>query len=703
MTLEDGWLKLVTSPSSTSRLATLDRATISHRALLHTNFFSNLYQRHGDITLKTDCLQLSASPPQLLLASALLEGVRQEKTLDLATLQQEASTPQPALSLLLSSPSLSYTWTQQLFTLSLSCDTLSLSLRPPGKAKPLPLLSGLPPLPRSKVPWLLLTLQWPLGSSSSSTMPSLLLLHTGETSLLWEPRVGELLATWLKQQEQEIRPGFGGGDLSTERSSRAAVPLSPSPPFSPVLSTLQNLLVDISLSRLSLHLSSRPLPGSSSSVGELVARVSRSSSLPLLSLVLEAVTVHQASGRVDLSQYSSHPVLLPPGVWGPARDLLPWSLALSSLSLERPGASPSTLMRPLTTRCTLGASPSPHTQEALCLHADLSPLEVSLDRSGLSTLAAVASSLASCLLAFSSPAPVPPPLQVTRPVPGPPLLQRSVGSVSESALTSTQQSSLGPSSTTSPQAPSLWLQWTLPLASLTLLLPQDTLTVNLEDCSASLDRQAAYIKCQARLRSLSCSLAGAGGQPAPWPGHILACRSLLRPLYVHSPDTGAVEELEQEEEQEEGRGVFTLTLTCAEVAGLTKRLRPAGTKDKPLLVDASFQPPRYLTEFDIELRPVDVFLPMRLLQPLFTFLQPLSEVKLPSAPGPASSLSSSLLQYNSSTLPMLYLKTGRLRLFLLLLPAPDPEPVPDPLVPDFMLLQLQRAVLTSCVENPLSR
>ena len=47
---------------------------------------------------------------------------------------------------------------------------------------------------------------------------------------------------------------------------------------------------------------------------------------------------------------------------------------------------------------------------------------------------------------------------------------------------------------------------------------------------------------------------------------------------------------------------------------------------------------------------------------------------------------------------MAYVKAARLRLFLFL-----PDASHDPLLPDFLLVQLQRASLTSQVENPLSR
>ena len=96
-------MKLSSSPSSSSRLATLDRAVVTHRSLLHTQFWRNLYQRHGDITAKLDCLQLTVSPSQLMLASALIAGLSEGQPREVGQLVTDCSTSQPALALLLSS------------------------------------------------------------------------------------------------------------------------------------------------------------------------------------------------------------------------------------------------------------------------------------------------------------------------------------------------------------------------------------------------------------------------------------------------------------------------------------------------------------------------------------------------------------------------------------------------------------------------
>ena len=701
--MEDAWVKLSSSPSSSSRLATLDRAVVTHRSLLHTQFWRNLYQRHGDITAKLDCLQLTGSPPQLMLASALVAGLSEGQPREVGQLVTECSTSQPALALLLSSPHVSYTWTSQLFTLGATMDSLSLSLRPLGKAKAAPVLSGLAPVPRSSRGWLALTVQWPLKALGPG-LPTMFHLHLGETAALADPRLKDILNFWSALQNGSDSQGDVGEPQGTERSSRAATappPMSNSS-NSQLLACLSGTVVDISTSRLSLHMADRNLGHTGTTVGEVVARAGRGkNSLGLLTLSLASVKAHNASGRTDLAQFTTHPVLFPPAVWSPGKDNLPWSITLSSLSLERPAAD-SPLLAPVTTSCTLGSSPGPERGEAICLHADLSSVEFSIDKASIACAASVVSTLSSALLPVM-PAPPPAALLQVDPVSGPvpAILQRSLGSVSESAtpITSGHHSSAGLSNIPPTPGPtSLWLQWTLPLAALNLVTPSDTVRLILEDCSASLDKQPHYTKSQVLVRSLTGTIIGQGGTPAPFPGKLVSCRPrLLRPLYVYSPDTGGVEELEGEEEVVEGRGVFSLTVTCAEVQGLAKRLRTSASKEKLVLIDPTGQPTRFLTEFDMEVGPIDVFLPTKLLQPLLALTKPMLGAE-EAQQGSTSSVTSSLLHWNSSTLPMVYLKAARLRLFLLL-----PDASHDPLLPDFLLLQLQRASVTAQVENPLSR
>ena len=612
----------------------------------------------------------------------------------------DCSTSQPALALLLSSPHVSYTWTSQLFTLGATMDSLSLSLRPSGKAKAIPVLSGLAPVPRSAQGWLALTVQWPLKALGPG-LPTMFHLHLGETAALADPRMKDILNFWSALLKDPVDIGETQG---TERSSRAAT--SPPRPTtssnSQLLACLSGTVVDINTSRLSLHMADRNLGASGTTVGEVAARAGRAKNGPgLLTLSLASVKAHNASGRTDLAQFTTHPVLFPPAVWSPGKDNLPWSISLSSLSIERPGSA-SPLLAPVTTSCTLGSSPGPERGEAICLHADLTSVEFTLDKAGIASAASVVATLSSTLLPVM---PTPPPaaaLQVD-PVsgPAPAILQRSLGSVSESAtpITSGHHSSTGLANIPPTPGPtSLWLQWTLPLAALNLVTPTDTVRLILEDCSASLDKQPHYTKSQLRVRSLTGTITGQDGTPAPFPGKLVSCRPrLLRPLYVYSPDTGGVEELEGEEEVVEGRGVFSLTVTCAEVQGLAKRLRTSASKEKLVLIDPTGQPARFLTEFDIEVGPIDVFLPTKLLQPLLTLTKPMLAAD-EAQRGNVSSLPSSFLHWNSSTLPMVYLKAARLRLFLLL-----PDASHDPLLPDFLLLQLQRASMTAQVENPLSR
>ena len=212
-----------------------------------------------------------------MLASALVAGLSEGQPREVGQLVTDCSSSQPALALLLSSPHLSYTWTSQLFTLGVTMDSLSLSLRPSGKAKAAPVLSGLAPMPRSSQGWLALTVQWPLKAPGPG-LPTMFHLHLGETAALADPRLKDILNFWSTLQNPQ---GDIGEPQGTERSSRVATatPLPINSSNSQLLACLSGTVVDISTSRLSIHMADRNLGHSGTTVGEVVARAGRGKSI----------------------------------------------------------------------------------------------------------------------------------------------------------------------------------------------------------------------------------------------------------------------------------------------------------------------------------------------------------------------------------------------------------------------------------------
>jgi vacuolar protein sorting-associated protein 13B len=120
-------------------------------------------------------------------------------------------------------------------------------------------------------------------------------------------------------------------------------------------------------------------------------------------------------------------------------------------------------------------------------------------------------------------------------------------------------------------------------------------------------------------------------------------------------------------------------------------------------------PARFLTELDIQIQPLDLVLSTRLLHTLAAFVAPLSAAC--SRPHAASRLNTNrrsgyelMSGLNNNTLPLVYLKADRFRLFLahprLPAAAGSDEAAQQP---DFVLFQVGETRLTCQADNPLSR
>ena len=76
---------------------------------------------------------------------------------------------------------------------------------------------------------------------------------------------------------------------------------------------------------------------------------------------------------------SAMPFVLPDSLWNIHRDNLPWTLKLSQFAIDdiNQNGSKETLLEPISTNCTLGLNiKSPGF--AICIHADMTPLKASL-------------------------------------------------------------------------------------------------------------------------------------------------------------------------------------------------------------------------------------------------------------------------------------------------------------------------------------
>ena len=146
-----------------------------------------------------------------------------------------------------------------------------------------------------------------------------------------------------------------------------------------------------------------------------------------------------------------------------------------------------------------------------------------------------------------------------------------------------------------------------------------------------------------------------------------------------------------------------MTITKAECQNLMKKLKSSKGK----AFDPSNQPKRYLSEFDIEVNPVDIFLETSILEAALSVLYPLAMLKLPKSEKSMRSSGDLLLKFSNNNLPLVYLKSERIRIFTHIPRSKMSKYVfsdgDNDLLPDFILFQLNKASITSQVENPLTR
>jgi len=112
---------------------------------------------------------------------------------------------------------------------------------------------------------------------------------------------------------------------------------------------------------------------------------------------------------------------------------------------------------------------------------------------------------------------------------------------------------------------------------------------------------------------------------------------------------------------------------------------------------------RFLTELDVQIQPLDLVLSTQLLHTLAAFVSPLTALRRPHARSDHHRRSGYELMsgLNNNTLPLVYFKADRFRLFLA---HPRPPAISgESSRPDFVLFQVGETRLTCQADNPLSR
>ena len=747
ISLLDTWVKLVNNKEST-RLLSLDKATLSFKTLLYQNFWKNIYQKLGEAAFKIETLQVDFSLAQILCSVVCVTSVSHNLSNELfdEILKDSKASSQPIVSTVLNGFQANLSWTKEIYTAPVSLIGINVSVKGFGKTGSVPIFNGfcekssrnvslsscgqspgkaLLDVPASK--YLSGTLQWPC-QTLPHPVPTVIHLKMGQSSVLFDPILMEILLfsvscynTYTKKSIPQTESGvrsIKSEDIPDNETLNEEVGIT-------ALQCLTGALVDVKIGETSLYLSERSLASVSSgrvSVTEVVHRAARAAaSHHLVRLTLGEVRVSNANTRLDLAPYTQHPILFPQSVWTAGKVNFPWSWVLASFSASLVGPSYVTeILLPVNTNCSLGSAADDVTK-SLAIHVDMSSVQFILTSSIMTSLAQISQTFLSALMEAIPASDTKintSTTKVTQNTSSQHLVQRSLGSLSEPATaTATSVLSRGSGSPDEAGQWSLWLQWAIPQCSVTLAAERSELAtkveVTLEDTSISLDKQASYTKLKLRVRSVAGkhleSVSGGSFQPKNFPDHMICCQpDLLQTLYVYNPESSGVEILSDEDDidiNKMSKGVFNMTVTKAKCHSLIKKLKTS--KDTSI---ASDDTNRYLSEFDFEINPIDFFLESSILDSVLTVFYPLSSIRLlkKENPNQPSNHTDSLIQLNNNNLPMLYFKAERIRVFLLgpdaATPASDAaSPASDDLVPNFLLLQVGRASVTSQVENPLKR
>merc|ERR550519_2926888 len=201
--------------------------------------------------------------------------------------------------------------------------------------------------------------------------------------------------------------------------------------------------------------------------------------------------------------------------------------------------------------------------------------------------------------------------------------------------------------------------------------------LTLEDTSASIDSQGVYTKLKFKIVSANADhyIERNVGEfvHSCFPGKVLSSQmDMLSTLYVFSPNSSSVEVLLEEDEELKqnirSKGLFSLVITKAECQNVYKKLKhvmkEVNLDGKYGVLRVEAQSPRYLTEFDMEINPLDVFLGASVLETLLQAAKPFANFKFPERKNSEGTLADMAIQLSNQNLPMLYLKSKCIRVFL---------------------------------------
>ncbi len=509
--------------------------------------------------------------------------------------------------------------------------------------------------------------------------------------------------------------------------------------------TLNSLLVQFSVDHHQLFIPRRTLlKVAGKTVLETVRRAQDSREHFILGASLPSVILENVSHKPMILQFlNAIPFDIPESVWTIGRDNLPWTLALSQLSVFTLYEKKSFLLESVTTSCTLGLTARNNKKGsnsiALCVHADVSPIKFCLDENQLIFIVNMAEGFMT-LLARAFPN-LTRPNQNQRSLPDVSLTEAGGGSGSTAAGPSLARPNLDIFSETSLQLSdvldsvmpdtekslSLWMQWTLPQICVQAIAQESNMMVlNMEDCQSSFDWTPVYFKMKSRISTANVYSKIRNNPRFAWElspasrGHVFSCgEDLSHQFHFINSKTKNIEILPHSRHFESDSSFFNLTVTRAERKSIQNKWREMMRKAKSKLPWEDEDVARFVTEIDLKLSSVDVVICPKELLPYANMVGHVCAVKVPFSPKQvvtkASGDNSTMtgLSINNNSVPLVYVKAKTIRVFLLATSTISTTTTPDgfssmsassaAVAPDFLLLQADSVSVSPQVENPLAR
>ena len=290
--------------------------------------------------------------------------------------------------------------------------------------------------------------------------------------------------------------------------------------------------------------------------------------------------------------------------------------------------------------------------------------------------------------------------------------QASVPMRSSSEISKPEPKRLAARSSRIESSSSVWVQWTLPSASFSLITNNmEKLQVIVEDYQSSFDWCPVYFQAKVRIFNAHLKyfqMINDEWKPGVNDGAIVTFgNEITNDILVVNAENGSLELLSNEKPFEVDKSCVNMVYTRAESENVHAKWNDLIHSKKmnfnrdanDALIESG---PRFLSEVDVKVSPVDAVFDVNVLMPFLKMLTKLTELKLPENPNSTvKPIEKSVFgqEINNNNLPLVYLKAVGVRVFVVVneeaLPAQDKQ--------DMLLFTCESFNIAPQADNPISR